>query len=95
MADADDLDEMARLARRAAALRAVAADLDRSIVHELRSLSGPDTWIGPTATWFEDVALGAARATDAARDDLRSAARRLELRAEDLRVEQAARVALA
>jgi hypothetical protein len=94
MADADDLDEMARLARRAAALRAVAADLDRSIVHRLRSLSGPDTWSGPTAVRFDEVALAAARAADAARDDLRAAAHRLELRADEVQAEQIARVLL-
>jgi hypothetical protein len=92
---ADDLDDTARLVRRAAELRAVAAELDRSILHHLQSLSGPDTWVGPTATWFDDVALGAARAADAARDDLHAAARRLELRAAELRVEHAARVLLA
>jgi hypothetical protein len=96
MADVEELaDEIGQLRRRAAALRDVASALDRSTVHELRAISGPDTWIGPTATWFDEVALGASRAADVARDDLRAAARRLEERAEALRAERAARQVLA
>jgi hypothetical protein len=91
MAEAADLtDEIARLQQRAAALRDVAHAVDRSLVHELLSRSGPATWVGPSATWYDDVARVASAAADRARDDLRGAARRLDERAADLRVERAA-----
>jgi hypothetical protein len=91
MAEAVDLtDEIARLQRRASALREVAAGVDRSLVHELLARSGPTTWVGPTATWFDEVVRAASGAADRARDDLHAAARRLEDRAAELRVERAA-----
>jgi hypothetical protein len=91
MAEAADLtDEIARLEQRAAALRDVARAVDRSLVHELLSRSGAATWVGPTATWFDEVARAASAAADRARDDLREAARRLDERAADLHAERAA-----
>jgi hypothetical protein len=96
MAEAADLtDEIARLQRRASALRAVAAAVDRSLVHELLARSGPTTWVGPTATWFDEVVRVASGAADRARDDLHATARRLEQRADELRAERAASYASA
>ncbi len=82
MADAED--EAWRLRRRAAGLRDVAVSVDRSVIHELVARSGPATWVGPTAAWFDEVARAGARAADETGDALRALARRLEERADEV-----------
>jgi uncharacterized protein YukE len=88
MAEADD--EAWRLRRRAAELRDVAGRVDRSTIHELLARSGPATWIGPTATWFDEVARACSRAADESSNALRVLARHLEERANEVVARRAA-----
>jgi uncharacterized protein YukE len=66
------------LRARARALRSLAARLDSSVIHELRSAAGDDTWRGPTADAFVADVRRAERHCDEASEELRAAARELE-----------------
>jgi hypothetical protein len=88
------LEEVARLRRRAAAVRAVAVALDRSIVHDLARLSGSPTWVGPSASAFDEIVRAAERATDEARSAVLAVARRLDERADEVLADETARAGL-
>jgi hypothetical protein len=82
MTTVDDLRAAARRARGDAdALRAGAAALDRSAVHDLTRLAGDRTWVGPTAARVELAAAAdvlrhqASRLDDEARELEHAAAR--------------------
>ena len=66
------------LRARAAALRSLAVRLDASVIHDLRSAAGDDTWRGPTADAFVADAGRVERACDDAAGGLRAAARALD-----------------
>jgi hypothetical protein len=66
------------LRARAAAMRSLAARLDASVIHDLRSAAGDDTWRGPTADAFVADVRRAERDCDDASADLRAAARALD-----------------
>jgi uncharacterized protein YukE len=70
------------LRARAGALRALAARLDASVIHDLLAAAGDDTWRGPTADAFGDSVRRAQRGCDDAGEELRAAARALELAAD-------------
>jgi hypothetical protein len=82
------VDELRAAARRARgdaeALRAGAAALDRSAVHELIGLAGDRTWVGPTAARLEQAVRRAGHELAGAADDLRRHASRLDHEAGDL-----------
>jgi hypothetical protein len=85
MASVDELRAAARRARGDAdALRAAAARLDRSAVHDLPHLTGDRTWVGPTAARLEHAVRTAGHELAAAADDLRRQATRLDHEASDL-----------
>jgi hypothetical protein len=85
MTSVDELRAAARRARGDAdALRAGAAGLDGSAVHELPRLAGDRTWVGPTAARFERAVRTAGQVLLAAADDLRRQAVRLDHEACDL-----------
>jgi hypothetical protein len=65
-------------------LRAGAAGLDRSAVHDLPRLAGDRTWVGPTAAHVEHVVRTAGHEVAAVADDLRRQASRLDQEASDL-----------
>ena len=82
---ADELRGAARRARGDAdALRAIAAGLDRSAIHDLTRLAGHDTWVGPTAARLEEAVRTARQELSAAADDLRREASLLDQEASDL-----------
>jgi hypothetical protein len=82
------VDELRGAARRARgdadALRAIAAGLDRSAVHDLTRLAGHRTWVGPTAARLEATVPTARQELSAAADDLRREASLLDHEAGDL-----------
>jgi hypothetical protein len=85
MTTVDDLRAAARRARGDAdALRAGAAALDRSAVHDLTRLAGDRTWVGPTAARVEQAVRTASHELAAAADDLRHQASRLDDEAREL-----------
>jgi hypothetical protein len=66
------------LRARAAALRSLAVRLDASVIHDLRTAAGDDTWRGPTADAFVADARRAERICDDAAAGLRAAAGALD-----------------
>jgi hypothetical protein len=85
MTTVDELRAAARRARGDAdALRAGAAGLDRSAVHELPRLAGDRTWVGPTAARVDQAVRRAGQELAAVSDDLRRHAARLDHEASDL-----------
>ena len=85
MTTADELRATARRARHDAdALRALAAGLDRSIIHDLTALAGDRTWVGPTAARVEQAVRTARHELDGAAADLRREASLLDHEATDL-----------
>jgi hypothetical protein len=81
----DELRAAARRARHDAdALRAGAAGLDRSAVHDLPRLAGDRTWVGPAAARAEQAVRTAGHELAAVAADLRRQASRLDQEASDL-----------
>ncbi len=77
MTTADELRAAARRARQDAdALRALAAGLDRSVIHDLTTLAGDRTWVGPTAARLEQAVRTARHELDEAAAALRRDASR-------------------
>jgi len=85
VATVDELRAAARRARHDAdALRAGAAGLDRSAVHDLPRLAGDRTWVGPAAARVDQAVRTAGHELAAVADDLRRQASRLDQEASDL-----------
>jgi hypothetical protein len=81
----EDLRAAARRARHEAAeLRRLAARLDGSHAYQLGLLGGDRTWVGPTATAFQEEVRRCRLELDAAAGDLRHHAGVVELDAEEL-----------
>ena len=84
MTTTEDLRASAQARRAEAAdLRALAARLDRSHVHEITRLSGDTTWVGPTADALHGQVTRSRIELQQASDDLRRTALRLEIEAQD------------
>ena len=96
MTTADELRAAARRARQDAdALRALAAGLDRSVIHDLTALAGDRTWVGPTAARLAQAVRTARHELDEAATALRRDASLLDHEAADLdRVAARAQLAL-
>jgi hypothetical protein len=70
--------DASELRARARALRALASRLERSVVVEMPSLGGDETWRGPSAWAFQDDARRAGLLLDDGIDNALRAARALE-----------------
>jgi hypothetical protein len=81
----EELRAAARRARdEAQELRRLAARLDDSHAHQLGPLVGDRTWVGPTASAFQDELRRCRLELDAAAADLRHRGRGLEVDAQEL-----------
>jgi hypothetical protein len=81
----DELRSQARQARQDAdALRALAAGLDQSVIHDLAHLAGDRTWVGPAASRLEQAVRAARYQLHEAAGDLRRVAAVLDQEATDL-----------
>ena len=85
MTTVEELRSEARQARDDAdALRALAAGLDRSAIHDLTHLAGDRTWVGPTASRLEQAVRSARHHLHESAGDLRRVAAVLDQEATDL-----------
>ena len=76
--------EVEQLRARARDLRAVSVKLGASRALVLHTLSGPDTWVGPTPQSCHDALVGIRRSLQTHQHALLDIARTLERRADEI-----------